>query len=78
MYLYKPSFFLTSQIKLFIKSMHLFGRTFAIITICSIGNFISILFFFVANVCDFFIRSPWLSGKCVRLIISRLEIESET
>ena len=44
-------FYPNSQIKVFIKSVHLFGGTFAVITICSIGNFIaSVLCLFVASV----------------------------
>ena len=38
--------------KVFIKSGNLFGGTFAIITICSIGKFIAVFALFVASVFD--------------------------
>ena len=65
MYYYEPSFFKSnSQIKVFIESgsAHLFGGSFAIITICSIGNFIISVFYFIYGLCLSNIKRPWLSG----------------
>ena len=45
--------------------------TFTIITICSSENFIASVFCFIYGKYLVPIKRPWLSGQCVRLLISR-------